>query len=895
LYGLLLRAYPKTFRSEYGHEMLATLRELGQRREYAGAMGRIRLGMRIVPDLLRAAAVERIREARTSENGPSYGWALAAAASVWVLYMTTLAPTTAFWDAGEYITAAHTLGIPHPPGNPLFVLAAHLWERLLAPLNLSVAVRINLLSATASAAAHGFWFLVVERLLLAWTPDRTVRRVGALGAVLVSATAFTVWNQSNVNEKVYTLSLLTVAAVSWLALVWRDRRAEGAGDGRWLVLMAFLVALTASNHLMGVLVAPAVLALVLMVGTRSLLRFRVLAGAIGLGALALSVFLLIPYRAAQNPILSEGDPKCEQWTDAVVSIYTWGGSTLPGVGWKLPEGCPALSQALTREQYRKPPVDQDPTVYPYENLPRGPELIRAQLVNYAQYFDWQWARSVAGHATVFGGARPLFTLLFLALGLLGAVAHFRRDRAAATYMGVLFLVYSLGLVAYLNFKYGYALGWERFPSFDAHEVRERDYFFVIGFSVWALWVGCGLTTLWQRLAKWIGEKRSRRGAPSLHGVVTAVGGRFRLAQWAASPVLGIALVPLTLNWSWASRAEDWAARDFAYNMLMSVDPYGVLFTYGDNDTFPLWYLQEVEGVRRDVTVAVLSYMNTPWYVKQLRDLSRPCPPGVDPASDPTRILCQRPYSPREMPPALLAAGVSPDAPPPGDSAFPVSDQEIASIAAGVRVTSEPIRYAAGRLEATIPAGTVLEPADTFVAVVLQRTLGERPIHFTSPAPTLDRLGLREYGVRVGLTIRIDDSLSGGRKHVSGATGGGPGIVRPGEPGSGPGAGSSGEAGTRPGDGSRTQLVRIAEDSDGGFAAPYVDVTRTDTLLEDVFRRRGRILDTSLPWADAATINILMQYAQAHLALAAAWKVVGADDLSTHHFEEYEWWRRRGAQ
>ena len=104
---------------------------------------------------------------------------------------------------------------------------------------------------------------------------------------------------------------------------------------------------------------------------------------------------------------------------------------------------------------------------------------------------------------------------------------------------------------------------------------------------------------------------------------------------AAAPVLVLALVPLGLNWSWASRAGDYAARDWAYDLLMSVEPYAVLFTNGDNDTFPLWYMQEVEGVRKDVTVIVGMYLNTSWYPKQLQELSsperqRPFDPGLAP-------------------------------------------------------------------------------------------------------------------------------------------------------------------------------------------------------------------------------------------------------------------------
>src|SRR6185437_3436352 len=97
--------------------------------------------------------------------------------------------------------------------------------------------------------------------------------------------------------------------------------------------------------------------------------------------------------------------------------------------------------------------------------------------------------------------------------------------------------------------------------------------------------------------------------------------RERLAShrgWSvASPVLAIALVPLFCNWTSASRAKHRATRDMAADLLNSVEPYGVLITVGDNDTFPLWYAQEVEGIRRDVVVAETSLLNTDWYVRQL--------------------------------------------------------------------------------------------------------------------------------------------------------------------------------------------------------------------------------------------------------------------------------------
>ncbi|MEX0911898.1 MAG: DUF2723 domain-containing protein, partial [Gemmatimonadota bacterium] len=92
------------------------------------------------------------------------------------------------------IATAHILGIPHPPGNPLFVVLAKAWSLLLAPLGLEVAVRINLFSAFMSAATHGLWFLVVHHVLRYFSDDRRFRFIGAATAVLVSATAFTVWS-----------------------------------------------------------------------------------------------------------------------------------------------------------------------------------------------------------------------------------------------------------------------------------------------------------------------------------------------------------------------------------------------------------------------------------------------------------------------------------------------------------------------------------------------------------------------------------------------------------------------------------------------------------------------------------------------------------------------------
>src|SRR5919109_1442883 len=136
----------------------------------------------------------------SSRERPPYGWACVTFLVVFVIYLLTLAPTTAFWDTSEYIAAAKVMGIPHPPGNPLFTLLAHTFGLL--PLAASYAERINLFAATTSAGAAAFWFLVADRWLRGIVPVRWARYGAAMGGALVGAMSWTVWNQSVVNEKV---------------------------------------------------------------------------------------------------------------------------------------------------------------------------------------------------------------------------------------------------------------------------------------------------------------------------------------------------------------------------------------------------------------------------------------------------------------------------------------------------------------------------------------------------------------------------------------------------------------------------------------------------------------------------------------------------------------------
>jgi hypothetical protein len=520
----------------------------------------------------------------SAENGyePSYKAAAIAAGLVFLLYLVTLAPSVAMWDTGEYMAAAKVLGLPHPPGNPFFMLLGNVFGQL--PLPVSYAAKINILAALSSALSAGFWFLITERIVARWIADHWQRLVIAGLATLIGATAFTVWNQSVVNEKVYTVSLLFFTIVSWLMIQWIEDP-DGPRADRTLILVAFLLGLGYSNHPAGFLPLPAIGVAVLMVRWKTLLRWKLVLAAFGALVIGLTPFIYEPVRAAYFPAINEGAPTACNDTLEASCTFT-----------KLTKD--RLMANINREQYG-------------EKVERGAPY-SAQVGMWWLYFKWQWLRD--SHQ-VMQGLQFVVAFAYLALGLLGGYVHWRRDRRTFWYLGPLMFTMTLALIYYLNFKYG----WSQDPELRdvAREVRDRDYFYIWSYSAWGVWAAIGLGFLWEQLAHVIGgEERAEDRSPA--------GKRPALAGWPsrrgfllATPILLIALIPLVANWRFASRAGHYFTQAWSHDYLNSLEPYAIVVTNGDNDTFPLWYAQEVEGVRRDVTVAVTTYLDTDWFVRQM--------------------------------------------------------------------------------------------------------------------------------------------------------------------------------------------------------------------------------------------------------------------------------------
>ena len=731
---------------------------------------------------------------------PPYIMAACVVVGALLLYILTLAPTTQFWDTSEYIAAAYSLGIPHPPGNPLFVIMAHTWG--LIPFVSGYAERINLFAAVTSAVSAGCWFLVGERWMRSFVPALWPRRLAALAGAIVSAASFTVWNQSVVNEKVYTLSLLSIALILWLIVRWDDQPAGDAHD-HYLLLIIYLLALTATNHMMGVLVGPVVMVLLLptlkqqrpvteserniewshfivftavwaLLMSLGLEHWEFIAFAGVLCALALVVALLagnLRFAVAAIVVVVVG-----------LSVYTYlpiRAGFYPPINEGEPTNWQALWAVLSRQQYGKPSIFDNPTQPPGVTNPGHTlTLYWAQLVNYAQYFSWQFGHDWPDRA------QRLLAVLFGFLGLGGAVRHWRADKRTAIAMTALMFIFTFALVFYLNFKYGYSLHPE--ASVNQHEVRQRDYFFICSFAIWGIWVGMGLAAVIEWLGGLFRDRQPDAARRWLYG----------------TPLLVVALIPLIGNRLTASRKGETLARDFASDLLQSVEPYGVLVTAGDNDTFPLWYAQEVEGIRRDVTIVNLSLANTDWYVRQLQ--RRPLEPF-----DSTRA------------PAIYRGK---QWPMPTGKLMSFSDEQLNALEQYYILDQKRVARL-GTIDVTLDPQMLgrpyLERADVIVLQVIKDQLGKRPIYFSRT------VGL--YGDQFGFTGHLE----------------GQGFARV----------------------LREHEIVPSDSIKGIQSLGYVNVPRTTRLLFDVYHADAAAASRPRGWVDKPSEGILSLYGLTYYTMA----------------------------
>jgi hypothetical protein len=519
--------------------------------------------------------------------------------ALFVVYTASAAPSVTFWDAGEFIAAAESLGIPHPPGTPLYVLLLAAWSRVLGWMPTALAT--NLFSAACTAVAGGVSALLVTR----WTGSTA----GGFAAALCAGSMSTAWLNATETE-VYAATL----ALALLTLAVADR--AGRGDyRRWLILAAYLIALAVPLHMSALVVGPAIV-YAGSTGERGSFKWSnalLLGGAwlagMGVGTVSMpptvAGVLAIVAGAALDPERSAWTPRRLAWIRRTTGLTV---ATLVAVG----VAATALLFLIARAQY-DPAVNQgNPATLTaladvvarrqYDVAPLWPRRAPfwLQVANIFQYADWQVALAF-GATVIPTPLRIATTVLYTILGVVGSVAHYRRDARSWRTLLLMLLSGSIGVVIYLNLRAGPSFGWGILPDDATREARERDYFFVTAFWAWGLWAGYGAVVSGRVFARRI------MSAP-----------RSRLVAAAAGIV--VAALPIVLNWPAMNRRR-WPERDLprllAVSLLEASPPRAVLFVGGDNDTYPLWYAQSVLGTRRDVTVVTTPLLPADWYRAEL--------------------------------------------------------------------------------------------------------------------------------------------------------------------------------------------------------------------------------------------------------------------------------------
>lgn len=550
------------------------------------------------------------------------------------VYYLTQARSLSFWDAGEYVTCSSILGVPHPPGNPFYILLGHFITNIFS--SSAHAFVVNILSGIFSALAVMLTYLFTVKLVSMFEENKLFVHLSGFIAAFYIAFTFSFWNNA-IEAEVYAGLALTINLIIWLTMVWVEK-SRGLSHQNILLLIIYIFFLGFGIHQTSLQIAPAVLFIVLYPMIKDLIKtsdfwYRALGygvgllfiyfianpigksanipdlpkilfaiGALGilyfnlkdkvenkawllsllLVAIGLSTHIFLWVRAELEPFINEGDPSSlERFTDYVL-----------------------------RRQYGVTSF-----------LKRRASFIYQMKDQFLKYFGWQFFNGEMLSRWLSIPAQSIKTignLIIWFLGLFGAIDHYKRNKHSFFYLFAFFFMASFAMVFVMNLS-------------DS-EVRQRDYFYVTAYNLWTVWLGIGSIGLLRYL------KKAAKPLIIFGLIIT----------------IGLPIVNFASHYHPHDRSKEFVALDYGLNLLNGLEENAIIFTNGDNDTFPLWYVQAVKdpnaheyvydmtkvkptkrtkkrinqamkykneecnGLRKDVTVANLSLLNTPWYIKQLK-------------------------------------------------------------------------------------------------------------------------------------------------------------------------------------------------------------------------------------------------------------------------------------
>ncbi len=652
-----------------------------------------------------------------------------------IVFILTAGPTIALWDCGEYLAAAGCLGIPHPPGTPLLIPIARVFLLGLSFLK-DPGFRLNLLAVFGSAATAMFVYLIVVRAMwyVVGEADTMWKRLslycaGVTGGLLC-AFSNTFWFCSLEFSEQCNLCLLPVVLTIWLALMWAQ--SKDPKRDRLLLLLAYIGFSGIGMHMISGITLPAVFLFVMMVDRSKLTDWRLwivgvcmstfmynLSWFIAVSLISTTITLIMMFMQGRN----KANWQFCFWFSfmAVIGfsnhIYMPVRSNLnPIIDEDHPVTWKAFSSTLDRKQYGSESMVS-------RSLWRRGDLSRQfgiegnmgyggfHLTQFF-HFDPKDRQKNFMEGAGFLGFLKLLVYLIPTLCMFFAWYYFyRKDKNAAVMLILLTLMTTVILAWYMNFADGTKpehqdyLAWvhagREGPVPNVHrEVRVRDYFWNAGFMFFSMWLGLGAGCLLTYL--FTNKNKLLRGTVAPLAVIALF----------VSPAL-----PLSQNWGPRDRHMNWLPYDAAYNFLMSCDKDGILITNGDNDTFPLWAIQEAFGVRKDVRIVNLSLLNTDWYIKQLKDVEPRVPVSF-------------------------------------------SDEQIDALNAELNPFTDPTPYTLPKagIQVVIPGRrqqNVMRVQDKMVLNIVDSNRWRRPVFFAVTVSEDNFMGLDPYLQMEGLVYRVD--------------------------------------------------------------------------------------------------------------------------------------------
>jgi tetratricopeptide (TPR) repeat protein len=684
-----------------------------------------------------------------------------------VVYLLTVAPTFSFWDCGEFIAVANTLGVPHPPGTPIFTMMGRVFIILFSPFIEDIGLRVNLISTITASLAVMLTYLITVRLIRIYRstpPDEwsTAEKISAYGAGVVAALTLafsdSFWFNA-VEAEVYASSMFFNTVVVWLMLRWHEYADTETGD-KWLLLIAYAFGITLGVHLQALLAFFA-LALIyyfrryefsikgfaILVVVSSLMFLVIYPGVVQklpqlmrdtsplVGVLIVAGLIYAVYYTYQNKM------RLANLLSTALLLILIGYSSMtmimlrsqakPPINENAPATFEKLFSYLNREQYGDYPLfkrrwSNDPEHQRnYQKYSSDFDFfIKYQVAHlYLRYFGWQFIGRAGDEQDDGVDWSKLLGIPF-AIGLFGAIYHFRRNWQMALMVVALLLLTGVFINIYTN------------PP--EPQPRERDYVYVGSFFAFAIWVGIGIDALFETIRESVTDE------PKLTlGAIAAC----------AFGLIFINANMLRVNYHSHDRSGNYVPYDYAYNLLMSCEKDAVLFTNGDNDTFPLWCLQEVYGIRQDVRVCNLSLANTDWHVWQLKNEE---PRGAKKVkmNIPDRELNSRDfgYAPWKAREIVLPV---PDAVKQGEykSYYENRDRKAPSLSGNYTIV-DTIRWVMPPVVQGPSNQGYIRAQDRVVYEVIVNNIWSRPIYFAMTVSESNRIGIDDYLRMDGFAYKV---------------------------------------------------------------------------------------------------------------------------------------------